>query len=248
MNLNLTPLQLVLIAIVIMFLCFLLKHLVEADISPRCDQRITKLAQKGCNETADIDTCLECFTMNAKSACGDIPADDDNEVNQKIQGLCQKQHPKTPPPSPKPSPSGPTPPPPSPKPSPSGPTPPPPSPKPSPSGPTPPPPSPTSNTCDTITCDEGYINKTNIDDIECKNQCTQNDCCDIDVKNLLPCEGSFTIYGCPTSPIHGRSGNVIMYYARAEGITDKESNVFVQCPAKNVPDSDNTHFCKYPFL
>jgi hypothetical protein len=33
MNVNLTPLQLVLIAIVIVFLCLLLKHLVEADTS-----------------------------------------------------------------------------------------------------------------------------------------------------------------------------------------------------------------------
>ena len=134
---NLTPLQLVLIAIVIMFLCFLLKHLVEADITPRCDNRIGIL-QSTCNQESNYANCLTCFTMNAKSACGDIPADDDNEVNQKIQGLCQKQHPKTPPPSPKPSPPPPSPPPPPPSPPPPPPSPPP-SPKPSPPPPSPPP-------------------------------------------------------------------------------------------------------------
>ena len=87
MNLNLT-LRIVLIILVFGFLLYILKNLIEADITPRCYNRIGTL-QSTCNQESNYANCLKCFKNNARSACGDI-SDDDNEVNPIIQTACQK--------------------------------------------------------------------------------------------------------------------------------------------------------------
>ena len=108
----LTPLRLVLIILVVGSLCFLFKDMVEADssrssISSRCQSIIDKIKNTCSNKS--YKDCKKCIRAKSHTACHD---QDDNVVNPIIQGLCQKQHPKTPSsppsgPSPKTPPSGP---------------------------------------------------------------------------------------------------------------------------------------------
>ena len=109
---TLTPLRLVLIILVVGSLCFLFKDMVEADssrssISSRCQSIIDKIKNTCSNKS--YKDCKKCIRAKSHTACHD---QDDNVVNPIIQGLCQKQHPKTPSsppsgPSPKTPPSGP---------------------------------------------------------------------------------------------------------------------------------------------
>ena len=66
LTLTLTPIRIVLIALVIVSLCFLFQNLMEA-YKDRCDHVVDRI-QTTCNQT-NIDNCLACFTKYTKSAC-----------------------------------------------------------------------------------------------------------------------------------------------------------------------------------
>ena len=89
MNLTLTPLRLVLIAMVVGSLCFLFKNLVEAN-QDQCDSRINTL-KKNCKDTNTRGECTQCFknSIGTKSCRGF-----DNYADDQIQSFCQTKRSK----------------------------------------------------------------------------------------------------------------------------------------------------------
>ena len=90
---NLTPLQLVLIAIVILFLCFLFKNLIEASLN-QCTNRIQYVLEKNlCDESKTMGECKSCFDRQAK-ICHNQGDTGKQAVNDACQALV-KPSPKT---------------------------------------------------------------------------------------------------------------------------------------------------------
>ena len=115
MNVNLTPLQLVLIAIVIMFLCLLLKHLVEADTSeppspslspsPPSSSPSPSPPSPTCeNVLKEYCTKIEPIYGTGEEGCRKCAANHQSDVRDagctadKINNWCEESFPPPPPP------------------------------------------------------------------------------------------------------------------------------------------------------
>ena len=86
MNLTLTPLQLVLIALVVGTLFYILSHLVEANQND-CDLKIKKLVENNsCSDTNTYTDCTQCFKKQTKTSCKGIEEYRDNT----LEDICQK--------------------------------------------------------------------------------------------------------------------------------------------------------------
>ena len=94
MNLNLTPLRIVLIILVVGTLCFLFKDMVEASMN-QCERRIQSAKGSTCNslinpQNSSFTDCQNCFTSQTSQTCGKLPSDEKAQAKDIIDSLCQK--------------------------------------------------------------------------------------------------------------------------------------------------------------